>query len=81
MNGLDAFGLFSVTVCLICYALEDKSHLYILGFAASSVLGSIYGFLQGAWPFGLVEAVWTFVAARRWLTARRTAQAVYGLPR
>ena len=74
MSSLDAFGLFSVTVCLICYALEDRSPWYILGFAASCVLGSIYGFLQGAWPFGLVEAVWTLVAARRWLAARRAMQ-------
>jgi hypothetical protein len=29
-------------------------------------LGSIYGFLQGAWPFGVVEAVWALVALRRW---------------
>jgi hypothetical protein len=34
-------------------------------------LGSIYGFLQGAWPFGLVEAIWSLVALQRW---RRAAQ-------
>ena len=39
--------------------------VYILGFAAACVLGSIYGFLQGAWPFGIVEAVWALVALRR----------------
>jgi hypothetical protein len=35
------------------------------------VLGSAYGFLQGAWPFGLVEAVWAMVALRRWLRVKR----------
>jgi hypothetical protein len=29
-------------------------------------LGSIYGFLQGAWPFGVVEVVWAAIAVRRW---------------
>jgi hypothetical protein len=29
-------------------------------------VGSIYGLLQGAWPFGLVEAIWAIVAMRRW---------------
>jgi hypothetical protein len=45
---------------------ENRSHWLILAFAAACVLGSIYGFLQGAWPFGLVEAIWAIVALRRW---------------
>jgi hypothetical protein len=55
---------------LVCYALERRGAGFILGFAVSCALGSVYGFLQGAWPFGLVEAVWMFVAARRWWLAR-----------
>ena len=55
---------------LVFYALENRGHWYILGFAASCLLGSIYGFLQGAWPFGLVEAIWSAVALRRWSTVR-----------
>lgn len=42
----------------LCYALESRSHWFVLLFAASCALGSAYGFLRGAWPFGLVEAVW-----------------------
>jgi hypothetical protein len=52
---------------LVCYAMEDRSHWFVLLFAASCALGSAYGFLQGAWPFGLVEAIWAVVALRRWL--------------
>jgi hypothetical protein len=66
MNALAFFGLFAVTAMLIFYALEDRNRLYILGFAGACVLGSVYGFLQGAWPFGIVEAIWAAVAARRW---------------
>jgi hypothetical protein len=66
MSGLAAFGLFAVTAMLVCYALEERSSWFTLGFAGSCALGSAYGFLQGAWPFGLVEAIWTFVALRRW---------------
>jgi hypothetical protein len=66
MSALNAFGLFAVTAMVICYALETRSRWYVLGFAASCVLGSVYGFLQGAWPFGLVEAIWSVIAARRW---------------
>ena len=66
MDGLTLFGLFAVTAMLVCYALEDRGRWFILGFAVACLLGSIYGFLQGAWPFGLVEAVWSLVAARRW---------------
>ena len=67
MDRLTVFGLFAVTAMLVCYALEQRSTWFILAFAAACVLGSAYGFLQGAWPFGLVEAVWSVVALRRWL--------------
>src|SRR5882757_708258 len=66
MEPLTLFGLFAVSAMLVCYALEDRSHWFILAFAVACVLGSVYGFLQGAWPFGLVEAVWAVVALRRW---------------
>jgi hypothetical protein len=72
MSPLTAFGLFAVSAMLVFYALEKRSPWYILGFAVSCVLGSIYGFLQGAWPFGLVEGVWSMVAARRWWATRAT---------
>ena len=70
MDALTAFDLFSVTAMLICYAFEQQSHLFILGFAIACMLGSAYGFLQGAWPFGLVEAVWSLVALHRWSSLR-----------
>ncbi len=66
LDPLSLFGLFAVTMMLVCYALEDRSHWFVLGFAAGCGLASIYGFLQGAWPFGLVEAIWVAVAVRRW---------------
>ena len=67
MDALTLFGLSAVTAMLICYALEDRNRTFILAFAASCVLGSAYGFLQGAWPFGVLEAIWSLVAIRRWL--------------
>ena len=69
MDGLTLFGLFAVTAMLVSYALEAKSPWYILAFAFACGLGSAYGFLQGAWPFGVVEAIWALVALRRWMQA------------
>jgi hypothetical protein len=63
---LTLFGLFAVTAMLVTYALEKRSHWFTLAFAGACWLGSTYGFLQGAWPFGVVEAIWGFVALRRW---------------
>lgn len=68
MDLLTLFGLFAVTAMLVCYALEERNRLYILGFAVACALGSVYGFLQGAWPFGIVEAIWSIVAVRRWIS-------------
>jgi hypothetical protein len=62
MDALTLFGLVAVTAVLIFYTLEDRSPWYVLACA----LGSLYGFLQGAWPFGVVEAVWSAIAVRRW---------------
>jgi hypothetical protein len=70
MSPLSLFGLFAVTAMLVFYALEDRSPWFILAFAFSCMLGSTYGFLQGAWPFGLVEGVWSGVAIRKWWLSR-----------
>ncbi|HEY2873826.1 MAG TPA: hypothetical protein VGJ56_18015 [Reyranella sp.] len=71
MDALTAFGLFAVMAMLVFYALEDRSPWFILAFAGACWAGSAYGFLQSAWPFGLVEAIWGLVAVRRWWAATR----------
>lgn len=66
MDGLTIYGALAVTVMLVCYALEDRSPVFVLAFAGACLASSVYGFLQGAWPFGCVELVWSSVALRRW---------------
>ena len=73
MDALSLFGLFAVTAMLACYALEDRSPAYVLAFAGACVLASIYGFAQGAWPFGVIEAIWAGVAVWRWRQRIRSA--------
>ena len=75
MDGLTAFGLLAVTAMLIFYALEARGPAFTLGFAGACVLGSLYGFLQGAWPFGVVEAVWALVALNKWHQRNSQAKA------
>ncbi len=70
MDALTLFGLISVTLMLVFYAMENRSHWFVLAFAVACALGSLYGFLQGAWPFGFVEAIWSLVALRRWWARR-----------
>ena len=76
MDGLTWFGLVAVTAMLIFYWAEDRSAWFVLAFAAACALASAYGFLQGAWPFGVVEAIWSVVALRRFLQRRQTAEGV-----
>jgi hypothetical protein len=66
VSKLNIFGLFAVTAMVVCYALERRHRAYILAFSGACILGSIYGFLQGAWPFGAVELVWAAIAFARW---------------
>ena len=74
MDALTAFGLFAVTFMLLCYMMEDRAHWWTLAFAVGCVMGSAYGFLQGAWPFGLVELAWTAVAGAKWWRLRRAGR-------
>jgi hypothetical protein len=71
MDALNLFGLAAVTAMPVFYAAEDRSAWFILAFAGACALGSLYGFLQGAWPFGLVEAIWAAVAVNRWRVRSR----------
>jgi len=73
MSALNLFGLAAVTAMLAFYALEERSPWFVLAFAAACALGSIYGFLQGAWPFGVVEAIWAVIALERWRRRTRPA--------
>jgi hypothetical protein len=71
MDALTLFGLAAVTAMLVFCAVENRSPWYSLAFAGACALGSVYGFLQGAWPFGLAEAVWALVAVNRWRVRKR----------
>ena len=73
MDPLTAFGAVAVASMLVFYALEDRSAWFVLAFAGACLASSAYGFLQGAWPFGVVELVWSGVALRRWWHRARTA--------
>lgn len=74
---LTLFGLAAVSAMLVFYAYEDRSHWCVFGFAVACAAASVYGFLQGAWPFGVVEGIWSFIALRRW-QRRRLAGIVRG---
>jgi hypothetical protein len=74
MNLVTLFGAVAVTAMLAFYALEDRASIFVLAFAAACLASSAYGFLQGAWPFGVVELVWSGVAMRRWSRRRSETQ-------
>jgi len=62
------YGVCAVTFMMVMYALESRGRRFVLGFALGCVLSSIYGFLSGAWPFGVVELIWSVIALRRYRT-------------
>jgi hypothetical protein len=74
MDPLTVFGAVAVTAMLVFYGLETRSATFVLAFAAACLASSCYGFLQGAWPFGVVEGVWCLVALRRWWHRREAEQ-------
>ena len=64
------FGVVALTFMMAMYALERRHAGFVLAFAVGCVLSSAYGFLSGAWPFGVVELVWAGIAVRRFRSDR-----------
>jgi len=62
---LTLYGACALTFMMLMYALERRGRGFIVAFAIGCVMSSVYGFLAGTWPFGVVEAVWALVALRR----------------
>jgi hypothetical protein len=73
VDPLTLFGALAVSAMLLFYALEARSATFVLAFAGACLASSAYGFLQGAWPFGVVEAIWSGIALRRWRARTRRA--------
>ena len=71
MNPVTLFGVVALTFMMLMYALERRHPLFTLAFAGACLLSSGYGFLSGAWPFGVVEVVWSGVALGRFLSRSR----------
>jgi hypothetical protein len=67
---LTLFGACVVTFMMVMYALEGRGRRFVLAFAVGCALSSIYGFLAGTWPFGIVEGIWSLVAVKRYLDQR-----------
>ena len=63
--GVTIYGVCAVTFMMVMYALESRGRRFVLGFALGCLLSSVYGFLSGAWPFGIVELIWSGVAFQR----------------
>jgi len=70
MDAVTLFGVAALTFMMLMYALERRGRRFILAFAAGCALSSAYGFLSGAWPFGVVEAIWAVIAVQRYLSSR-----------
>lgn len=71
---LTVFGVGALVLMMAMYALEHRGAPFVLAFALGCALSSTYGFFSGAWPFGIVEGVWTAIALRRWVGLRSAAR-------
>lgn len=63
---LTVYGASVVFLMMIFYAAESRSHWFTFFFGLSCLASSLYGWLAGTWPFGVVEAVWGIVALYKW---------------
>jgi hypothetical protein len=70
---ITVYGVVALSFMMVMYGLERRHRMFIFAFALGCLLSSVYGFLSGAWPFGVVEAIWCVVAAQRFRTSARSA--------
>ena len=70
MNAVTIYGVIALSFMMLMYALETRGRRFVELFALGCVLSSIYGFASGAWPFGVVEAIWSLIAVRRAVNLR-----------
>jgi hypothetical protein len=70
VNAITLFGVCALSFMMVMYALEGRHRGFVAAFAVGCLVSSAYGFLSGAWPFGVVEAIWALVAGRRFLVSR-----------
>jgi hypothetical protein len=70
---ITVYGVVALSFMMVMYALERRGRVFIVAFAVGCLLSSVYGFVSGAWPFGVVEAIWCVVAAQRFRTSATRA--------
>ncbi len=68
LSVLNILGAIDLAIMLIFYAMEPKSRNYTLLFGLTCIGSSVYGFLSGTWPFGVIEAIWTILALKKYIT-------------
>lgn len=78
MDGVTLFGVAALSVMLLFYVLESRAPVFVLAFGLACLASSAYGFLEGAWPFGVIELIWSGVAIRRWRLRVNSAGEVAG---
>jgi hypothetical protein len=78
---LTVYGAVVLSFMMLMYAFERRHRNFVLAFAVGCALSAIYGFLSGAWPFGVVEAIWCAIALRRFSTAISERAALRACPR
>ena len=62
---LTIYGVIVLTLMMTTSALERRHRRFILAFAVGCALAASYGFLSGAWPFGVIEVIWCGIAIYR----------------
>ena len=74
-SDLNIFGALILLFMMIFYILEQKSRSYTLAFGVACLGSSLYGWLAGTWPFGVIELAWGIFAFNKWIKIRKNSVA------
>ena len=66
LDVLMLFGFLTAVLTLLFWMHQGESRSCILALAVCLAAMTVYAFLQGAWPMGMIESVWCAAAVRRW---------------
>lgn len=73
---LTIFGFIGGSLMVMCYWLEPRHRRYTFLMGVLCVLMAVYAYLQGSYPFILVEGAWAYVAFTRWRQLEKASRDV-----
>jgi hypothetical protein len=67
LSPVNIYGAIVLVIMMLFYFRESRGKIYTLLFGIACFFSSSYGFLSGAWSFGVIELAWGLMTLRKYV--------------